>query len=101
MISAVVYYSALYGLSEDFFKTAECESDFRPFVDGPYGEYGPLQFLESTFYENAAIYQIENPNWHDPHQQVKLSALMFRDNKKEPWVCWKNNFQTYANHKEN
>lgn len=74
-------------------RIARCESALNPVARGDkkkgegFKAYGLFQFWESTFLGFSEHYSIENPDWHNPFQQIDLAKKMFDDGYGRLWTC--------------
>ena len=75
------------------YKILDCESGRKHHnIWGDNGlSYGIAQFQEPTFYEMAQKAGLQNPNWHNQHQQILLLKwAIWQGIAKKHWQrCWR------------
>lgn len=82
--SIVRQVQAKYGLENDFYETAKCESSFDENAVGDHGQ-------------SRGTWQIHGPSWpsispanaYDPHWSTEWAAQMFLAGKQEIWTCYR------------
>jgi hypothetical protein len=80
---AAAYYGADFNW---LWAVAGCESGYRFEVWGAAGEYGPFQFMESTYYLFASLSGYGG-NWMNPVDQAYVAAWAFANGKASHWAC--------------
>lgn len=72
-------------------RVAKCESGYNKDAintnDPNGGSKGILQFQDLTFYQNAAILKIENPDIWNVSQQIQTAAYLFSKGEAHQWTC--------------
>lgn len=81
-----------YGIHASSLKrVAKCESGYNKDAintnDPNGGSKGILQFQSKTFYQNAAILKIENPDIWNTDQQIQVAAYLFSKGEASQWTC--------------
>lgn len=78
-----------HGLSPDYlWWVVGCETGFTYRLDlpGPNGEYGPFQFMKSTFYWLAGLSGYGG-SWYSAYDQARVAAWAFANGYASHWVC--------------
>ena len=78
-----------HGVSPDYLMGVYgCETGYTYRTDlyGQHGEYGPFQFMESTFYWLAGLMGYEG-NWQSAYDQAQVAAWAFANGYASHWVC--------------
>jgi len=81
--------AATYGVSFDWlWAVVGCETGYTYNLGtvGAAGEYGPFQFMESTFYWMAEMSGIGG-SWYDPVDQAYVAAWAFANGYSSHWTC--------------
>ncbi len=81
--------AAYYGVSADYlWSVVGCETGYtyRTDLTGRFGEYGPFQFMESTFYWLAEL-SGHGGSWGSAYDQAWVAAWAFANGYASHWVC--------------
>lgn len=81
--------AAYYGVSADYlWSVVGCETGYtyRTDLTGQYGEYGPFQFMEGTFYWLAEL-SGHYGSWGSAYDQAWVAAWAFANDYASHWSC--------------